>query len=246
MSIKLCQCIANRRFKRCGDFLDLVLIVEADDGSHRRKELVAVGRWVAPEGNKFGATPGSVSWGVWINQFPVGVYRMHGPPLSRFQFPFTSSSSTTADRAVTSQSNGNSTMEHCVQGELKAYRFDALEVLSITHENVHFKDLLLDAWIKPIHDASNTQQNSTWCSSSVFQYRDMKFSIQKEDEDEMAEAIARGIFNRQQQTIATAVNSMLDNPEKVRVLLEQVDSVIYRAIMNNEDILAQSLCDCVG
>merc|ERR1712054_155214 len=54
-----------------------------DDGSHRRKELVAVGRWVAPERNKFGATPGSVSWGVWINQFPVGVYRMHGPPLSR-------------------------------------------------------------------------------------------------------------------------------------------------------------------
>lgn len=53
---------------------------------------VAVGRWLAPDGNQFGIQPGSFSWGVWgsgvFGEVGAGAYRIHSSDgrLQRYRF----------------------------------------------------------------------------------------------------------------------------------------------------------------
>ena len=94
---------------------------------------------------------------------------------------------------------------HDPQGQLQRYRFDVIEDLAITNDQVFFQDLLLDATI----DGESRR-------------------VELQDEDEVEEAIRLGKLTEKQQAIISAMREALTKTPST--LTREVDALIDMAL----------------
>lgn len=97
---------------------------------------------------------------------------------------------------------------HLPDGRLRGYRLDVIERVRISTDEVRYRDLVLDAWIRPGR------------------------AVQLEDEDEVEEAVAAGAMtSHEQRRVRCVCELFLRRPEAI---MRRVDAAVERALASVE------------